>query len=110
MWNLAKVGHPAGLPDATVVRKPVGASKLMAVTLAGLAAGQAVRERYFDQSRSSPVPAWAAMGKPRLPKIAQVETLRRAAQVAPPEMRRLGPGWTPMLDLPPEGVALIEAV
>lgn len=66
MWNLAEVGHPAGLPDATVVRKPVGAPKRLAVTLAGLAAGQAVRERYVDQSRGSPVPAWAAMGKPRL--------------------------------------------
>jgi xylan 1,4-beta-xylosidase len=110
VWNLAEVGHPAGLPDATAVRKPVGVPKRMAVTLAGLAAGQAVRVRYVDQHRGSPVPAWTAMGKPRFPTIAQIETLRRAAQIAAPEVRRLGPGGTLMLDLPPEGVALIEAV
>jgi xylan 1,4-beta-xylosidase len=110
VWNLAEVGHPAGLPDATAVRKPVGAPKRMALTLAGLAAGQAVRVRYVDQHRGSPVPAWTAMGKPRFPTIAQIETLRRAAQVAAPEVRRLGAGGTLMLDLPPEGVALIEAV
>ena len=109
VWNLAEVGHPAGLPEATAVRKPVGERKHLAVTMAGMAAGATVRVRYVDQQRGSPVPAWKAMGSPRLPTVAQIDTLRRAAQVAPPELRRLGPGGTLMLDLPPEGVALIEA-
>ena len=108
VWNLAEVGQPAGLPQATAVRKPVGAPKRLAVTLAGLREGQAVRVRFVDQVRGSPVPAWQAMGSPRLPTMAQIETLRRAAQVPPAQVRRLGPGGLLMLDLPPEGVALIE--
>lgn len=108
VWNLAETSQPAGLPDAKVERKVVGEAKRIAVSLPDLKPGQPLRVRYVDQRRGSPRAAWAAMGEPKLPTMEQFAALRRAAQIPPAEVRRLGADRRIVLDLPPEGVALVE--
>jgi xylan 1,4-beta-xylosidase len=54
------------------------------------------------------MPTWRAMGSPQYPTRAQLDRIREAAELAPPELRKLGPSGELMLELPPEGVALIE--
>lgn len=108
VWNLAEAKQAAGIPGATATRQVTGAPKRIEVSFAGKRAGTRARVRYVDQERGSPMPAWRAMGSPRLPTTAQIAQLRRAAEIAPPQTLRLGEGGRLSLDLPPEGVALIE--
>ena len=108
VWNLAEALQPAGIPGATSDRKVTGGPKRLAVRLRGARAGRAVRISYVDQMRGSPLPAWRAMGSPKYPSREQMDRIRASAELAPPEVRRLGPGGEIAIDLPPEGVALIE--
>lgn len=107
-WNLAEVTQPAGLPEATNVRKVTGAVRQLDVRFAGARPGSHARVRFVDQERGSPMPAWRAMGSPQLPTMAQIAALRSAAQIAPPVSMRLDANAALSLVLPPEGVALIE--
>jgi len=108
VWNLADVKQPGGIPGASRTREVHGDAKRLAVDLAGARPGQPVRVRYVDQSRGSPMPAWRAMGSPQNPRLDQIEALRRSAEIASPVMMRLDASRRLVLDLPPEGVALIE--
>ncbi len=108
LWNLAEVRQPAGIPGASSDRKVVGASKRFQVTLKGARPGQRVRISYVDQERASPYPAWRAMGSPLYPSRDQLSALRAAAELPPPVRARLGRERDLTIDLPPEGVALIE--
>lgn len=65
---------------------------------------------YVDQMRGSPFPAWRAMGSPKLPTSAQIAALRTAAELRPGEVVRLDAEHRITLDLPAEGIALIETV
>lgn len=108
VWNLAEAKQPAGIPGATAVRTVSGSHKRLDVRFAGLRAGTRARVSYVDQERGSPMPAWRAMGSPQYPTPAQIALLRSAADIAPAKAARLGEGGSLSLDLPPEGVALIE--
>lgn len=108
VWNLAEAEQAAGIPGATSTRKVVGAAKRIDVAFAGKRAGTRARVRFVDQERGSPMPAWRKMGSPQYPSVAQLAELRRAADIAAPTTMRLGAGGALSLDLPPEGVALIE--
>ncbi|HYD50848.1 MAG TPA: hypothetical protein VEB21_21005, partial [Terriglobales bacterium] len=110
VWNLAEVVQANGIPGSTTVRKTTGSAKRLIIVLPDLRPGQRLRVRYVDQERGSPLPAWRAMGSPRIPTATQIEALRRAAAIPVPEMRRVGRDGTIFLDLPPEGIALIESV
>lgn len=50
------------------------------------------------------------MGSPKYPTREQMAKIRAAADIAPPEVRKLGKAGELTIDLPPEGVALIELV
>jgi xylan 1,4-beta-xylosidase len=67
-----------------------------------------VTVNYVDQVRGSPYPTWRALGAPQYPSHAQMVQIKSAAELAPPQVRRLGPAADLVLELPPEGVALIE--
>lgn len=108
LWNLAEVPQPSGIPGASADRKVVGAPKRFRLTLKGARAGQAVQISYVDMARGSPFPAWRAMGSPTSPSREQLVALRAAAELAPPSKGRLGRDRDLVIDLPPEGVALIE--
>ncbi|CAN7587419.1 glycosyl hydrolase [Phenylobacterium sp. LjRoot219] len=108
VWNLAEAQQASGIPGASNERKVVGEAKRLEVTLNGAKPGQAVRVSYVDMQRGSPYPAWRALGSPTYPTKQQLERIRAAAELAPAETRRLG-RWSELsLELPPEGVALIE--
>jgi xylan 1,4-beta-xylosidase len=107
VWNLAEAQQPAGIPGASAERRVKGAGKQVAVRFSGARPGQKVRVRFVDQDRGSPMPAWRAMGSPAIPTMAQIAHLR-AASDTPPVAMRLDRTAAISLDLPAEGVALIE--
>jgi xylan 1,4-beta-xylosidase len=108
VWNLADVPQASGIPGASSERKVQGQPKRLHVTLNGARPGQEVKISYVDQARGSPYPTWRALGSPQYPTREQLSKIRAAAEVAPPERRRLGGRGELELELPPEGVALIE--
>jgi xylan 1,4-beta-xylosidase len=108
VWNLADVKQPGGIPGQARVREVSGAPKRLDVEFAGAKPGQPVRVSFVDWERGSPMPAWRAMGSPQYPKPEQIGELRRRADIAPPKVMRLDQARKLMLDLPAEGVALIE--
>lgn len=108
VWNLADVQQPAGIPGASNVRTVSGTAKRMLVALRGTHQGQPARMSYVDMERASPFPEWRKLGSPRYPTRAQEDLIREAAELGAPQTLRLGPGGTLAIDLPPEGVALIE--
>ncbi len=110
VWNLAEAQQPAGIPGAGADRKVVGSAKTLDIRFAGARPGAKARVWFVDQDRGSPMPAWREMGSPRLPALAQIDRLRRAADIAPATTLRLDGTGSLSLTLPPEGVALIELV
>ena len=110
VWNLAEAQQPAGLPGASAERKVTGSAKHLDIRFIGAHAGARAQVRFVDQDRGSPMPAWRKMGSPRLPTLAQIDQLRRAADIAPPMTMRLDRSGALSLTLPPEGVALVELI
>lgn len=110
LWNLADVPQPAGIPGASTIRVVNGDTKRFQVHFAGARARQRVRVRFVDQERGSPLPAWRAMGSPRYIKPDQLALLRQRAEILPAQQLRLDATRQLTLDLPPEGVALIELI
>ncbi|MBC2663526.1 hypothetical protein H7F50_17430 [Novosphingobium flavum] len=108
VWNLADVPQAAGIPGATSTRTVRGANKRVHIQVAGAHEGQITRVQFVDQARGSPMPAWRKMGSPQYPSPAQMEALRRASDIPEASSLRLGRGGSLTLELPPEGVALIE--
>lgn len=108
VWNVAEVAQAKGMPGATVARKVTGERKRIAMALKGAHAGQRVQVSYVDWERGSPMPAWHALGSPQYMTMAQLAHVRASAELAAPETHKLGANGTLNLDLPPEGVALIE--
>ena len=86
-----------------------GAAKRYTVTLPDMKPGQLLKVRYVDQQRGSPLPAWRAMGSSKLPTMAQIDVLRRSAETLRAEVRRLDTARRLTLELPAEGIALIES-
>jgi xylan 1,4-beta-xylosidase len=108
VWNLADVKQAAGLPGASNVRNVVGEAKRYDIAFPGARPGQPVHVRFVDQVRGSPLPAWRAMGSPQYPTFAQIKQLRQRADVPPAVVMKLDAARRLKLDLPPEGIALIE--
>ena len=54
------------------------------------------------------MPAWREMGSPQYPRPDQLEILRRRADIPPPQIARIGADRKLTIELPPEGVALVE--
>ena len=110
VWNLAEVSQAAGIPGANAKRDVTGSPKSIVVSIPEMRPGQALHISYVDQARGSPLPAFRAMGSPRLPTLEQIAVLRRAAEIAPPIVAHLDASRAIAFELPPEGVALIETV
>ena len=108
VWNLADVKQSNGLPWQNYERTVVGEPRRLDVEFAGARPGRRVRVSYVDQERGSPLPAWRRLGSPQYIKPADLEMLRRSAEIQPPRTLRLDDRARLTLDLPPEGVALIE--
>ncbi|WP_380879344.1 beta-xylosidase [Sphingomonas sp. DBB INV C78] len=108
VWNLAEVQQPSGIPGRSSERTVTGSARRFAIALKGARPGARVKVSFVDQERGSPLPRWRALGSPQYPTRTQVEEIRKAAELAPPEQRRLDRNAGLLIDLPAEGVALIE--
>ncbi|HTV96214.1 MAG TPA: hypothetical protein VME42_09415 [Steroidobacteraceae bacterium] len=108
VWNLAEVVQPSGIPGQSHARRVQGEAKRLRLEFAGARAGQRAQVRYVDQERGSPMPAWRAMGSPQYITREQIAVLRRSAQIPPAQTLELDRSRRLVLDLPPEGVALVE--
>jgi xylan 1,4-beta-xylosidase len=110
VWNLAQVAQPSGIPDQGHVRSVQGNAMRYQVEFAGARGGQRVQLRYVDQVRGSPMPAWREFGSPQYPTADQLQRIDARAEISPPQQLKLDAERRLILDLPPEGVALIELI
>jgi xylan 1,4-beta-xylosidase len=94
VWNLF-------LPGAS------GDSKRVTIAFSGSGGKRNATISRVDAAHGSPNSAYAAMGKPAFPTPAQIQALKTAANLAPPEKMRVEHGQL-SLDLPPQGLAVIE--
>jgi xylan 1,4-beta-xylosidase len=108
VWNLADVPQPSGIPGMTRTRPVKGDAKRLEIELVGARPGQAVRVRQVDQQQGSPLPAWRAMGSPQYPTREQLAQLRKSAEIAPAKVMKVNAQGRLVLELAPEGLALLE--
>jgi len=108
LWNLADVPQAAGIPGASATRVVNGETKRFQVQFAGARPRQSVRVRFVDQERGSPLPAWRDLGSPQYIKPDQLKLLRQRAEILPAQQLHLDAARQLTVELPPEGVALIE--
>ena len=94
VWNLF-------LPGAA------GENKRVIITTQGSGENHSALIYRLDSTHGSLVRAYAAMGKPAYPTQAQIQALRNAANLPPPEKVSIQHGQL-TIDLPPQGLALIE--
>ncbi|MGB8260411.1 MAG: glycosyl hydrolase family 39 [Terracidiphilus sp.] len=95
-WNLVDMDQ---LASGTPIK--------MRLAFQGVAANAAVAIQRVDEAHGNPMPAYRAMGSPRYPTQAQIETMNRASAFQAPERRNLENGVLE-LSLPVNGLAVIE--
>lgn len=94
VWNLY-------LPDQR------GAPKDVTIVVKGMKGNQRALISRLDAKHGSLLDAYSAMGSPIDPTQSQIESLRHAAALPPPESKRFDHGRL-TIDLPSQGLALIE--
>jgi beta-xylosidase len=108
IWNLADVTQPKDLPGTkTGERRVIGERKQISVVLNGAGPRRDVRISYVDQ-RGSPISVWRGLGSPQYMTRMQLAKVRAAAELDAPELRKLDGNGKLKLELPPEGIALLE--
>jgi len=93
-WNLV-------LPGAT------GTAKAVTFQFSGLRGSHTARIHRVDAAHGSLLRAYEQMGRPTYPTPSQIETLRKAAELGPPEQKSLA-GNQISIDLPAQSLAVIE--
>jgi xylan 1,4-beta-xylosidase len=93
-WNLVEPG--AG-----------GAAKTIHLDLKGVSADRQASVRRLDASHGDTLTAWMKMGSPKDPTRAQIEALRKASELGPPQRSAVRQGRL-TLTLPPTGLAVVE--
>jgi xylan 1,4-beta-xylosidase len=83
------------------------APRNMTIRVGGLAGAHQASVSRVDSTHGSLLASYAAMGKPANPTRAQIEALRRAAQLPPPELSTIRNGEI-AITLPAQALALIE--
>ncbi|MFY9690442.1 MAG: hypothetical protein WAJ86_10950 [Candidatus Acidiferrales bacterium] len=84
-----------------------GEAKTVTIAVKGLTGKRRALVSRVDSTHGSPLPAYEAMGKPVDPTQKQIEDLRSAAQLPPPDVEYFRDGKLTLV-LPPDGLALIE--
>ncbi len=102
-------------PDGTIViavwnlflPEEKGEAKNVTLALEAITGNRRALVSRVDATHGSPLEAYAAMGRPADPTAAQIEKLRQAAQLPPPEKMQFRNGRLNLV-LPPQGLALVE--
>lgn len=87
-----------------------GATLNLQLSLRGYSGARSVKVTQVNGEAGTAQPAWNAMASPKYPTPEQIQKLREAAELPPPEVRSLLEGNTVPLSitLPPNGIALLE--
>ncbi len=87
-----------------------GSELTLRLSFSGYRGARSVKITQVNGETGSAQSAWKAMGSPKYPTCEQIQKLREAAELPPPEVRPLSAGTTiPIsLTLPPNGIALLE--
>jgi xylan 1,4-beta-xylosidase len=91
----------------TPPEQPTGSDKVVTLRFQHLAPGSRAFVSRVDQAHGDPRPAYAKMGSPRSPTLAQLRELRQAARLPPPEIHDLHDGEL-IVSIPPQGLVLVE--
>lgn len=84
-----------------------GADKTIIIEFKGISAGAHVTIRRVDGTHGDTLDAWKKMGNPAYPTQSQITSLRKAAEIGPPQIESLH-GSKLSVTLPPMGLAVIE--
>jgi xylan 1,4-beta-xylosidase len=93
-WNLVE-------PGAT------GTPRMIRLSLKGLPATAQAIVRRVDAGHGDTLAAWKKMGSPGYPSSAQIETLRKAAEIGAGDTQEIRQG-TIAIEVPPMGLAVLE--
>lgn len=93
-WNLVEPGTD-------------GAEKSVTFELKGISGNAQATIRRVDASHGDTLDAWKKMGSPKYPTQQQIEDLRRASEIGPPEIEPVRDHQL-TLTLPPMGLAVVE--
>ncbi len=112
LWNLIPAtegGVANGNPMAATAGSSdiKGSPKQFQLRLSGLNGPKTVSVSQTNMEAGSAVPKWRAMGSPQYPSAAQLAELRSAAELPKPATHTLT-GGTFSIELPPNGIALLE--
>jgi xylan 1,4-beta-xylosidase len=84
-----------------------GESKNVTIAISGLTGAHRAAISRLDETHGSLLALYKSMGAPKYPTTKQIEELRRAAELPTPEEQNIEHGRV-TLELPPQGLALIE--
>jgi xylan 1,4-beta-xylosidase len=85
----------------------VGNDKRVIITLNGSGENHRAIVHRLDSTHGSLARTYETMGKPAYPTQAQIQALRTAASLPPPENVRIQHGQLTIV-VPPQGLALVE--
>jgi xylan 1,4-beta-xylosidase len=94
LWNLTGPGEK-------------GAAKTLTIEVNGLTSADRAEIYRVDSAHGSLLEAYEKMGRPVSPTRQQIEVLRRAAELPPPETSSFQKGILDIV-LPPQGLAVVE--
>lgn len=104
LWNYAP---PVSTRTTYVSGKPEGQTERFEVHVAHLAGtGEAMLWR-LDEAHGNVITAYDAMGRPAYPSLKQIEALREAGKMAPPERIPVHDGRFDV-GIPPQGLVVVE--
>ncbi len=113
LWNLIPAsagglanGNPAAATGGT--NEARGAGKEFRLKLSGLGGPTKVAVRQVNAKVGTAVPKWQELGSPPYPSEIQIAALRSAAELPEAEMRPLGENGEFAMELPADGIALLE--
>lgn len=104
LWNYAP---PVSSTTHYVPGAPKGATERFAVDIAHLAGVRQATLWRLDTGHGNVIPAFDAMGRPAYPSLQQIEALRLAGRMAPPEHVAVHDGQFEVA-IPPQGLVVVE--
>jgi xylan 1,4-beta-xylosidase len=113
LWNLIPAdqggvanGNPIGASAGA--QQSGGTAKQFRLKLSGIPGSAKVSISQVNNEVGTAIPKWRSMGSPKYPSANQIADLRSAAELPEAERRTLAAGQELTVELPPDGIALVE--
>ncbi|MGA0586503.1 GH39 family glycosyl hydrolase [Dyella sp. KRB-257] len=104
LWNYAP---PVSTGTSYVPGKPKGETRRFEVDVAHLAGTRQAAVWRLDRDHGDVIPTFDAMGRPAYPSRKQIQTLRQAGRMAPPEHMAVQDGRF-SVEIPPQGLVVVR--